>query len=105
MSEMIERVARAICVAMGHDPDGPSSDVYVEGDPDAGTSWAGYRNAARAAIEAMREPTDEMSYAGFQVNKWVNRDKISVGRVSIAPELAWQAMINTALSSNTTEGG
>lgn len=44
-----ERVARAICVAAGHDPD-QACDIHVPGDPDAGTAWAGYRPAARAAI-------------------------------------------------------
>jgi hypothetical protein len=58
MSEMIERVARALCQADGHDPDGPTCDIFVPGDPDAGLPWAGYRKQARAAIEAMRDLGD-----------------------------------------------
>jgi hypothetical protein len=43
--DMIEQVARAMC-----DVDGGSQEVDVQY----------YRDMARAAIEAMREPTDEM---------------------------------------------
>lgn len=66
MTTMIERVARALCVAAGHDPD-RTHDIYVEGDPDAGVAWAGYRREARAAIEAMREPTEAMVDAACDV--------------------------------------
>ena len=62
MTSIIERVARAICVAAGHDPD-MTHDIHVPGDPVAGHAWAGYRSMARAAIEAMREPTDAMQRA------------------------------------------
>lgn len=57
---MVERVARAICAADGHDPDGPPIDEY----PSAIYPWAVYRNLAKAAIEAMREPSEEMKKAG-----------------------------------------
>lgn len=43
---MVERVARAICRAHGK---------WIEDD-----SWRIYQDEARAAIEAMREPTDAM---------------------------------------------
>ncbi len=61
---MIERVARALCITAGHNPDGPACDVYIQGDPDAIYPWAGYRREARAAIEAMREPAEVMVVAG-----------------------------------------
>lgn len=66
MSEMVDRVARAIskCVS--------DSDRY----------WPSYVLAARAAIEAMREPTEAMKEAGgFEVGAWV----------------AWTPMIDEAL--------
>lgn len=44
MSEMLERVALAIEAARGTVPPGYNSDLHI----------------ARAAIEAMREPTEEM---------------------------------------------
>ncbi len=53
MNEITEKVARALCVADGHDPDGPTADVYVPDDPVAHMPWAGYRSAASAAINAM----------------------------------------------------
>ena len=34
--EQIKQLARELCIADGHDPDGPTCDIYVEGDPDAG---------------------------------------------------------------------
>lgn len=52
MSEMVERVARAMCKARRRDPD----RCRPEGQP----QWMKYRREARAAIEAMRKPTDEM---------------------------------------------
>lgn len=51
MSEMIERVARAIHASLGYEAGWPHPECTQCID------------AARAAIEAMREPTDEMCYA------------------------------------------
>jgi len=48
---MVERVAREICKNAGHVTD---------------RHWQHYTNAARAAIEAMREPTERMIAAGSQ---------------------------------------
>jgi len=48
---MVERVAREICKNAGHVTD---------------RHWQHYTNAARAAIEAMREPTERMIAAGAQ---------------------------------------
>jgi hypothetical protein len=68
MSEsMIDRVARALCLANGEDPDKPSG-VF-------GVWWKSYRDEARAAIEAMREPTEEMMESAaseftFQSGHW-----------------------------------
>jgi hypothetical protein len=51
---LIEAVARVLCVAAGLDPDSPTFDIYVPGDPVAGIPWAGYRPDARNAIAAIR---------------------------------------------------
>jgi|AmaraimetFIIA100_FD_contig_41_5707065_length_408_multi_3_in_0_out_0_1 hypothetical protein len=64
MTTMIERVARAIAKSQG-----------VE------DTWRGYMAETRAAIAAMREPTEAMAHAGDQ---HAGRD-------------AWQAMIDAAL--------
>jgi hypothetical protein len=66
--DMIERVARAIYNA-------ECWDTAVPGF---------YQRAARTAIEAMREPTEEMSHAG-----WRTASDIST--------VVWQAMIDAAL--------
>lgn len=84
MSEMVERVARAIdaCCA-----DGVSRD------------WQWWENEARAAIEAMREPTEKMlvdagtmdGYEGIEGH--ADRDHIEW----------WDNMIDAALSMTTPQ--
>jgi hypothetical protein len=68
MSEMLERVARALCQA-----DGCSSDAVLGIVPDIGSvppadivapAWRRYVDKARSAIVAMREPTNDMLEAG-----------------------------------------
>jgi hypothetical protein len=65
MSEMVERVSRAICVANGEDPD----KMYPYVDPGSKVlcsfgvyqpQWFHVLPLARAAIAAMREPTKAM---------------------------------------------
>jgi hypothetical protein len=68
MSEMIERVARAI--------------AKVHCDPSL--LWDDYIDEARAAIEAMRRPTGEMAIAGRQT--------------SLYPARTFAAMIDAALT-------
>lgn len=85
MMDMVERVARAIyegrngpkCEPWAHKPKGHQ-------DP--------YRADARAAIEAMREPTDEMTMAFIFTMK--------AGDF----ESAHNAMIDAALSRNQSGG-
>ena len=68
MSEIIERVARALCTADGCSPDaivGIVPEVLSVPPPDiAMPAWRNYVDKARAAIVAMREPTDDMLEAG-----------------------------------------
>ncbi len=73
---MLERVARGICESLGHDPDCNSL-----GRPE----WPSYLSVARAAIEAMREPTEEMAKAGGKARRQWDKS-------------VWQAMISAALS-------
>jgi len=63
---MIERVARAICKT--------ENTVY---------GWQHYEDCARAAIQAMREPTEAMRVEGVRHHDTV--------------ESIWQAMIDEAL--------
>lgn len=87
---MVERVARTIhehhafeCI--GEDtPWDEVNEVFEQAQDD-------YRKVARAVIEAMREPTDEIKEAGsgFIYEAWGD------GKI-IAAE-AWEAMIDAAL--------
>lgn len=63
MTEMIERVARSLCVADGHDPDG-HFEFMTEADQNAGKRWTWYISRSRSAIEAMRTPTIDMICCG-----------------------------------------
>jgi hypothetical protein len=82
-SEMVERVARAICRGVGQ----VRPDVILTDEP----AWHQYIYAARAAIEAMREPTPEMLRAAQTTHA-------SYLRAATDAEI-WQAMIRAALSS------
>jgi hypothetical protein len=73
--EMLERVARAICIANDSEPDAPNGA--------AGLLWKLYAADALAAIEALREPTKGMLKEGA----WV----------ASSPLECWQAMIDEAL--------
>lgn len=69
MSEMIERVARAMCIADGFDPD-KDFGYYTSGvmpDPHV-AQWTRYTQKARAAIEAMQEPDSVMLDAGYDIS-------------------------------------
>lgn len=75
MSEMVERVAKAIAMHWGCAPQ--TYDL----NPDVRKDWAGY---ARAAIEAMREPTPNMILAGMETDAEMTA-------------IAYRAMIDAAL--------
>ena len=62
MTSMIERVARAICVAHGDDPD-HFDPVWQE------FTWVLYEPHAQAALSAMKDPTDEMHEAGYNITE------------------------------------
>lgn len=94
MNEMVERVARAIharyCdTAMGY-VGAEKWENLADWEKDFG------RGLARAAIESMREPTDNMFDAGEKAasvysDRWM---------MSIADDV-WRAMIDAALSDLT----
>lgn len=91
MESMIERVARAICTANGGDPD---SDDHRQ------PTWRDYVPEARAAIEAMREPSRVMIKAGRKSPDV--RGGTSDCDVSPFPNntiTRYQAMIDAALAS------
>ena len=85
-SEMIERVARALCREAGDDPD--ETDITGRGGP----LWRLWIDAARSAIEAMMEPTNAMLKAGSAHHMYGPGDPL--------PDAldAWRAMIDAALN-------
>ena len=82
MSEMIERVAKAI------------SDTSDHGCPWDSVNKEQFRKYARAAIEAMRDPTVAM--AGVDC-------PCTLGRVEATIKDVWQQMIDEALKDNGEE--
>lgn len=89
MIEMIERVAKAIYEA---------DDVWCAAFPwpsmgSMDQSPDNYRRIARAAVEAMREPTEEMLAAGSRSR--TASDRFDNGDDTLAPEFT--AMIDEAL--------
>lgn len=88
MSEMIERVARAMYRSLDADPRFVGRADLTPEHP----GWAEYCHQARAAIEAMREPTDAMIESARDYFPRVEpRDRYAV--ISDC----WRAMIDAAL--------
>jgi hypothetical protein len=85
MAEMIERVARAICAASGS----PDPDEIWNGHP----LWEEFSDDARAAIEAMREPTEPM----MQAAESEAEAYFGNGQERLEPEQVWRVMIDAAL--------
>jgi hypothetical protein len=91
--EMVERVARAICKADGRDPD---SD-FTSGNATF-PAWQAYQSRARAAIEAMREPTEAMIEAGGLSDAARPYDGPEGEGCQFYPAIAYRAMIDAALA-------
>lgn len=93
MSEMIERVAKAIYEA---------DDVWSEAFPwptmgSDEQSADNYRRIARAAIQAMRVPTKEMVLAGLNCDAWADNEGNAVEMLSGT----FTAAIDAALKEQT----
>ena len=89
--DMVERVARAIYVAYAIE-EGSPPDVA---NADADFHWPFWVGEARAAIAAMREPTEKMVRAGEK--EFIASD---VACCMEPAEDCWQAMIDAALTSS-----
>lgn len=85
--DMIDRVALSIC--------------RVAGEPDGCVMF--YRDAARAAIKAMQEPTEVMYCAGDERIIEALHDLTGILRNPTPAQDAWRAMISAALSDSLTE--
>lgn len=113
MSEMKERVARAIAVSVGSRMAGPGQSVatrefgwkgdgghldqYVE------AHWKEHVHAAEFAIEAMREPTEEMQTKGrIMAAICVKHEATNEYSAEVTDDAAiniWQEMIDAALET------
>lgn len=66
---LLERVARALCRSDGKEPDvGPAISIEKQRGaiPDSVPNWKRYTDQARAVLEAIREPSEEMIKAGYR---------------------------------------
>lgn len=94
MSEMVERVARAICLET------PGCKIGNRRPDDTDTLgaeplWHSFISSARAAIATMREPTGKMLDA---------TDDIDIGEYALWSSKAreiWQAMIDEELKNKS----
>ena len=93
---MVEKIARALCAAKGIDPDAVPSimvdwrdDFSLPSADVARPAWRGYVEAARAALEAMREPTQPMVRNGADPY---------AGVTEIAARAVWADMMYAALN-------
>jgi len=82
MSEMVERVALAICRGRRYGCDGECSECQA---------------GARLAIAAMREPTEKMIAAPFEAELDIYWAYTADGRPG-GPEDVWRAMIDAAIA-------
>lgn len=88
MSEMIERVARALARSNGD-----------------GAYWHAYLRQALAAIEAMHEPTEAMFMAGSNAEPYdrAGTSRMHGRRIGDLPARdCWRLMIERALKSDRT---
>lgn len=85
MSEMVERVAKALYAADGY----KLLVVDAAWEADRVEIRERYRSLAVVAIEAMREPTIDMQVAGFLTNE--------IHGHFHGANTAWRAMIDAAL--------
>lgn len=89
MNEMVERIARAIMLADGHN--NPENPPRFPTDFSAKEA-SEYRSAARAAIAAMREPTEAMLAASGRLNHPRDAE-------------IWRAMIDAVLADDSRPAG
>ena len=88
---MVEKVARALTARCGVDPDDTNGGAWDGGSYNRGKpAWTAWSDDARAAIEAMREPSEGMIKAA-------DEDTPDVLTPFDARDI-WTAMIDAALS-------
>ena len=106
MSEMIERVARALYArdkmrkdATERAMNGPGGGPWVSVLLPYESQNLVYRDLAQAAIEAMREPTEGMTKAGHDEAPFCELGVPLARPCLVMTAASYQAMIDTALKS------
>ena len=89
MTDIIERVARALCVSDATPPDRPVS--FEDNTP----LWELHKKAARAAIAAMRDCTPAMLDAGSAAHPAGGYVRETL--LTDIIEAEWRAMVDAAL--------
>jgi hypothetical protein len=97
MSEMIERVAKAICKSRSCEGFMCCQNPAQMGRKGCPVKAGGYNEAARAAIEAMREPTQAMLDVGTDDAGWGDCEESEIS-------YRWNAMVSAALQPATDTG-
>lgn len=90
---MVERVARAICMSQGEDPETLDVRRICDRENNPLPLWHWYVEQAEAAIKAMRDPTPEMLKRAHGARRFIAEETNSLR--------TWEAMIDAALSSRT----
>lgn len=94
---MIERVARVMAVADDRDPDKLLLQQRCEAHLSPKKVWHLYISKARAALEAMREPTQSMISAGGATAFGGAGDPAFADMAADMAKDAYKAMIDAAL--------
>lgn len=90
---MMEKMARAIAIAHGRHPDELSGKPLGGADWEPCAMWEHNIEAARAALEVLREPTEEMWKTALRSG---NCPALPADEKQALAEF-WQAMIDEAL--------
>jgi hypothetical protein len=96
MSDMIERVAKALAHKRYVHCGGSEADTLVAGKP----NWTFCLDDAHAVIEAMREPTERMLDSGAC---YEDQDHRFIADGDISRDI-WRAMVSAALQPATDTG-
>lgn len=105
MTDMIERVARALCTHHYEKIVGGSIAKHIHMLCNVEQNWPRFVDAAKVAIEAMRDPTDSMKVAGGLKCESImfENDPEANGIIFHDMGLVFGAMIDAALKPETIE--
>jgi hypothetical protein len=93
--DMVERVAWAICAKEYEDPN-ELTNAYPDGP--MYPVWKDFEWCARAAIKALREPTQQMRLAG--IAEWSRPDPTPEHGSTLVFNAVWRAMLDAALKEH-----